>query len=303
MDNNNSFSIDALVPQAMAQKMESVGLAKVNLGPLRMFALAVLAGAFIAMGAIFATTVTTGGSVLPYGVSKLLGGLVFSLGLILVVGAGAELFTGNNLIVMAWAHRRVSTGRLLRNWTIVYVGNFAGSLLTAAMMFLSEQYTFANGAIGLNALTIANNKTSLDFVPALVLGIFCNALVCLAVWLCIGARSATDKILAIIFPITAFVAAGFEHSVANMYFIPIGLFIKAGAGPDFWAQIGQTAADYTGLTWGNFLLANLLPVTIGNVIGGAGMVGLVYWFIYLRPSWTGQRREEPAEAQARVQQA
>lgn len=301
MDGNNSFSVDALVPQAMAEKMENVGLAKVNMGPLRMLALAVLAGAFISMGAIFATTVTTGSGELPFGVGKLLGGLVFCLGLILVIGAGAELFTGNNLIIMAWAHRRVSTSKLLRNWVIVYLGNFIGSLFTVFLVFFSKQYTFGGGTIGLNALNIANNKVGLEFFQAIMLGILCNALVCLAVWLCIGARSATDKILAIIFPITAFVAAGFEHSVANMYFIPMGLLIKSGAGAEFWSQIGKNAADYTDLTWGNFLLANLLPVTIGNIIGGAVLVGLVYWFIYLRPNWFGGGKS--TEAEARVRQA
>ena len=300
---SSGFSIDALVPQAMAEKMEKIGVAKVGLGPLRMFALAVLAGAFIALGAIFATTATTGASELPFGIGKLIGGLVFCLGLILVIGAGAELFTGNNLIVMAWAHRRISTMRLLRNWVIVYIGNFVGSLLTVVLMLLSGQYTFSNGAIGLNALNIANAKVGLDFGQAIALGILCNALVCLAVWLCIGARTATDKILAIVFPITAFVAAGFEHSVANMYFIPMGLVIKANAGAEFWGQIGKTAADYANLTWESFFLANLLPVTIGNIIGGAVMVGLVYWFIYLRPSWTGQRTSPQPEIDPQLHQA
>ncbi len=283
---NKSFSVDALMPQAMAEKMETVGVAKANLGSLSMFALAVLAGAFISLGAIFATTVTTGGGTLPFGVSKLLGGLVFCLGLILVIGAGAELFTGNNLIIMAWAHGRISSRHLLRNWFIVYFGNFIGSLLTMLMMLLSGQYRFNNGAIGLNALNIAHHKVELDFVEALFLGVLCNALVCLAVWLCLGARSTTDKILAIIFPITAFVAAGFEHSVANMFFIPMGLAIKGTAGAEFWQQIGRSAIDYANLTWSNFFVANLLPVTIGNIIGGTVMVGLVYWFIYLRSSST-----------------
>jgi formate/nitrite transporter len=150
------------------------------------------------------------------------------------------------------------------------------------MMFLSKQYEFNGGALGLNALNIAHSKSSLEFVQAIVLGIFCNALVCLAVWLCMSARSTTDRVLAIVPPISAFVAAGFEHSVANMYFIPVALFIKMGAGSEFWTQIGKTAADFPNLTWGNFLLVNLLPVTIGNIIGGAVMVGLVYWSIYLR---------------------
>ena len=281
------FSVDALVPKAMAQKAEDVGVFKAGLGPLRMLVLAILAGAFIGLGAIFATTITTGAGEMPYGIGKLLGGLVFCLGLILVIGAGAELFTGNNLIVMGWASRKVSTSALLRNWVIVYIGNFIGSIATAFFMFLSKQYTFNNGAVGLNALNIANHKVHLGFVQAIVLAILCNALVCLAVWLTFGARTTTDKILAIIFPITAFVAAGFEHSVANMYFIPMGLFIKSGADASFWGNIGKTAVDYADLTWGSFFLVNLLPVTIGNIIGGAVLVGFVYWFIYLRPTWTG----------------
>ena len=296
-------SLDALLPADMAKKAENIGVTKANLGPFRMFALAVLAGAFIAMGAVFMTTVTTGATdFLSYGVTRLLGGLVFCLGLVLVVVAGAELFTGNNLIVMAWAGRKVSTGKLLRNWVIVYLGNFVGSILTAYGMFLSGQYLFNNGALGLNALNIANAKVSHDFLPALMLGIFCNALVCLAVWLCMGARTTSDKIAAIIFPITAFVAAGFEHSIANMYFIPIGLFIKGGAPAEFWTNIGKTAADYGGLTWSSFFVANLLPVTIGNIIGGALMVGLVYWFIYLRPSWTGHK-EEAEKPEAKLKKA
>ena len=278
------ISFDALLPPEMAAKAEDVGMSKARLGIFRMFALAVLAGAFIAMGAVFATTATAGGSTLPFGLTKVIAGTTFSLGLILVVVAGAELFTGNNLIVMAWASRKVSTKQLLRNWVIVYAGNFAGSVLTAYMMFLSKQYSSGGGAIGLNALNIAHAKVSLGFVQALVLGIFCNALVCLAVWLCMSARSTTDKVLSIIPPIAAFVAAGFEHSVANMYFIPLALFIKAGAGTaDLWDQIGKTVTDYPLLTWGNFIAANLIPVTIGNIIGGAVMVGLVYWFIYHQP--------------------
>lgn len=289
-------SLDALIPSEMAKKAENVGVTKVHIGPFRMFALAILAGAFIAMGAVFMTIVTTGAAgELTFGVTKLLGGLAFCLGLILVVVAGAELFTGNNLIVMAWAGGKVSTGLLLRNWIIVYLGNFVGAVLTAVGVFLSGQFLFSGGAVGLNALNIAGAKTSLDFIPALVLGIFCNALVCLAVWLCMGARSTIDKIAAIIFPISAFVAAGFEHSIANMYFIPVALFIKASAPESFWTAIGKTPADYGSITWGNFFTANLLPVTIGNIIGGALMVGLVYWFIYLRPSWTGQRDENMSD--------
>ena len=282
---SNEMQFDAFPPAKMASRMESVGVAKAELKTPTMFALAVLAGAFIACGAIFATIVTTGLSAagMGFGLVKLLGGLVFCLGLIAVVVAGAELFTGNNLIVMAFANGRIPLTAVLRNWGIVYVGNFAGSILTAVVMLLSQQYTFASGAVGANALGIASAKCNLDFVQAIALGAMCNALVCLAVWLCISARSVTDKILAIIFPITAFVAAGFEHSVANMYFIPMGLLIKSFAPASFWEAIGKTAADYSTLTWGAFFLRNLLPVTIGNIIGGVGFVGLAYWFIYLRP--------------------
>jgi formate transporter FocA len=275
--------LDAFIPPEMAAKAEDVGAKKATMGLHSTFFLAIMAGQFISLGAIFATTVATGASgELSFGVTKLLTGLVFSLGLILVIVAGAELFTGNNLIVMARANGRISTLQVLRNWIIVYAGNFVGSVATVVLVFLTKQYTFANGAIGLTALNIANSKCSLDFVQAIALGILCNSLVCLAVWLCFSARTTTDKILSIIFPITAFVAAGFEHSIANMYFIPIGLLIKLGAPASFWEAIGTTAADYPSLTLENFLLANLLPVTIGNIIGGSLMVGLVYWFIYIR---------------------
>ena len=272
--------LDALPPAEVARKAETVGIAKAGMPALDVFVLGVLAGAFIALGAIFATTVAAGGSALPYGVVRLLAGLVFTLGLILVVVAGAELFTGNNLIVMAWANRRVSSLRLLGNWTIVWVGNFVGAFATAVIVYVSKQYTFGGGAVGETALSIASAKTSLGFVQAVALGMLCNALVCLAVWLTYSAHTTTDKILAVIPPIAAFVAAGFEHSVANMYFISIGLLIKAD---DTFVSSLNPAPDLSGLTWESFLADNLLPVTIGNIIGGAVMVGAVYWFVYLRP--------------------
>jgi formate/nitrite transporter len=273
--------IDALLPAEMARRAEYLGVRKAEAKLLPMFALAILAGAFIAMGAMFATTVSAGASgVLTYGVTRLLVGLVFSLGLILVVVGGAELFTGNNLIVMAWAGGKVSTYALLRNWVVVYIGNFVGSIGTAVLVFLSKQYMFGSGSVGASMLSIATSKVHLGFIQALVLGILCNTLVCLAVWLTYSARSTIDKIMAIVFPISAFVAAGFEHSVANMYFIPIGLFIKA-FDPAF---VAASKVDVTDLTWGNFLINNLLPVTIGNIIGGAVLVAAVYWAIFLRKS-------------------
>lgn len=291
---NNEVQIDALLPPMMAVKAEEIGVRKAHMGGSTLFALAVLAGAFIALGAIFATTVGAGSFVTnladggtistaaPTGLTRLMMGIVFSLGLILVVVGGAELFTGNNLIVMAWAGRKVSTALLLKNWGIVYAGNFVGAVTTAVIMFLTAQYTFSGGAIGLQALSIANHKAGLAFVPALALGIMCNALVCLAVWMTYSARSTTDKILAIIFPIAAFIAAGFEHSVANMYYIPLALLMQAFAPASFWESIHKTPADFPNLTLYNFFIGNLLPVTIGNIIGGAVMVGVVYWFVYLR---------------------
>jgi len=272
--------LDALPPAEVARKAELVGVTKAGMETFNVFVLSVLAGAFIAMGAIFATTVAAGGSELPYGVVRLLAGLTFSLGLILVVVAGAELFTGNNLIVMGWASRRVSTVLLLENWTIVWVGNFVGAFATAFIVYVSGQYTFGGGAVGQTALSIAAAKTSLGFVEAIALGMLCNALVCLAIWLTYGAHTTTDKVLAIIPPIAAFVAAGFEHSVANMYFISIGLLIERDEG--FVASL-QPPPDLSELNWASFFLDNLLPVTIGNVIGGAVMVGAVYWLVYLRP--------------------
>lgn len=245
--------------------------------------LSILAGAFIAMGAVFATTVTAGAAGnIYFGLSKLLSGLAFCLGLILVVVAGAELFTGNNLIIMAFVGGNVTAREVLRNWLIVYFGNFIGAIATAGFIILCKRYEFAQGVIWLNALNIAHDKCGRPFLDMVARGMMCNALVCLAIWLCLGARSITDKILAIIFPISAFVAAGFEHCVANMYFIPVGIFAKYSAPHSFWSLVGKTAGDFPNLTWHNFFLDNLIPVTIGNIIGGAVLVGFVYWVAYRR---------------------
>jgi formate transporter len=276
--------LDALLPADMARKAEEIGVAKARLSRTATLSLSLLAGAFIALGANFSTVATTGAAgSLPYGVTRLVAGTTFSLGLILVVVGGAELFTGNNLIVMAWASGKISSREVLRNWSLVYAGNFAGAVLMAGLILLTRQHELADGRLGLNALTIAEAKCRLDPVPAVTLGVACNLLVCLAVWLCFSARSVTDRVLAIVPPIAAFVAAGFEHSVANMYFIPLGLGIQRLAGPRFWESIARTPADFPHLTWPRFLLNNLLPVTLGNIIGGALLVGLVYWSIYLRP--------------------
>src|SRR5262249_3758049 len=208
-------------------------------------------------------------------------GLAFCAGLIMVIIGGAELFTGNNLLIMAWASNKVTTRAVVLNWVLSFAGNFVGAIATAALMFYSTQYTFGGGSVGLTALNIANAKTLRGFVPALTFGIMCNALVCVAVWMCFSARTNIDRVVTVVPPIAAFAAAGFEHSIANIYFIPMGLFIKAGAPDSFWAAIGKTAADFPALTWGNFV-GNLIPVTIGNIIGGSLMVGAMYWFVYLR---------------------
>ncbi len=276
---SHEIHIDALLPAEMAVRAEGIGVRKAAMPFWTVLTLAILAGAFIALGAIFSTTVAGGLSgAVPFGIARLLIGLAFCLGLILVVVGGAELFTGNNLIVMAWAGGKVSTLALARNWSIVYLGNLIGSLGTALMMFFTQQYTFGGGAVGLAAMSIANSKVQLGWVQAVFLGIMCNVLVCLAVWMTYSARSTIDKIFAIVFPISAFVAASFEHSVANMYFIPMGLLIKE-FDPAFAASTGLTLDM---LTWPNFLVNNLLPVTIGNIIGGAVLVAIIYWFIFLR---------------------
>lgn len=279
---SQSNGIDALLPPEIAAKAEAVGVAKSKLAVVPLLTLAVLAGAFIAMGAMFSTVVLTGGSALPWGVSRLLGGLTFCLGLILVVVGGAELFTGNALIVMAVVSRKVSPAMLLRNWCIAYAGNFIGAGLTAALIFWTSHHALADGQVGLLQLKLADAKCGLTLLEAVTRGIYCNALVCLAVWLCLSCRTTGDKILAIVFPITAFVAAGFEHCVANMYAVPVALFVKAGAGREFWARIGSSPEAWPRLTWENFLLNNLLPVTVGNIIGGAFFVGLTYWLVYRR---------------------
>jgi len=277
MNGGTEHNIDALLPADIALKAEAVGVQKTRLDFVGLLTLAVLGGAFIALGSMFATTVLAGADgVLPFGISRLLSGLVFCLGLILVVVGGAELFTGNTLMVMAWAAGKVRLAEMLRAWLIVYIGNFIGALGAAALVFLSGQYLSGKGSVAAVALNIALAKVTLSFEHAFFLGILCNVLVCLAVWLAYGARTTADKILAILFPVSAFVVAGFEHSVANMYLIPLGLFIKA------WGSSALTGGtDYSALTWPAFFIS-LVPVTIGNIIGGGGLVGMVYWFVYLR---------------------
>ena len=274
------FGFDAYSPKEIAERVETIGVAKARLSVLAVAVLGLLAGGFIGLGALYFTLITSDAT-LGFAAARLLGGLAFSLGLILVVIAGAELFTGNNLLVMAWASRRITTGELAQNWLIVYLANFAGALGLVFLVLLSRQWLMNGGVVGMNAVNIAAAKTDLPFWEAFFKGVLCNILVCLAVWLALAGRSVTDKVCAIVFPISAFVAAGFEHSVANMYFIPLGILLKE--------QIGITGAE--SLTWFG-LFFNLVPVTLGNIAGGGAMVALVYYFVYRYPETTSSLRND-----------
>lgn len=267
------FGFDAFSPKQIAEKVEAIGVAKARLPVMQTLMLGVLAGAFIGLGALYFTLVASDLH-LSFAISRVLGGLAFSLGLILVIVAGAELFTGNNLLVMAWADGRITTAGMLRNWLLVYFANAAGAIGLAVLVYLSNHAGMNQGAVGAAYLKIAAAKTALPFQEAFLNGVLCNLLVCLAMWLALAGRSVTDKVLAIVFPISAFVAAGFEHSIANMYFIALGLLLKADI-------VAPAGIEMSSLDWSG-LIGNLVPVTLGNVVGGSVMVALVYHVIYRR---------------------
>lgn len=256
---------DAYSPKEIAARIEEIGVTKARLSTVQTLLLGVLAGGFIGLGGLFFTLVTSDRS-LGFAASRVLGGAVFSLGLLLVVVAGAELFTGNNLLVMAWVSRRISTAELLRNWGLVFVGNTIGALGLILLVVAANHGSMNEGAVSAHAVRIGLTKTSMPLIEAFSKGVLCNMLVCLAVWMAMAGRSLVDKAVAVLFPISAFVAAGFEHSIANLYFIPLA----AAWGAD--------------MTWKD-VLWNLIPVTAGNIVGGSVLVGLVYRLIY-RP--TGQ---------------
>lgn len=279
--------IDSLMPSEMALQSERIGIAKATMPKSKTLVLAILAGAFIAFGCVFFTIVTVGSS-MSYGTTRLVGGLCFSLGLVLVIVGGAELFTGNNLIIMAWANKKISTIQVLKNWIFVYIGNLVGAIFIVVLILISKQYLFSNGAVGINMLNIAKHKCELGFVQSITLGILCNILVCLSVWLSHSSRSISGKIIAIVFPVTAFVASGFEHSIANMYFIPEAILVLKYGEAGFLENIAPTISNYQSVNWTNYIFNNLLPVTIGNIIGGALLVGMVYWFVYLRNQKQGE---------------
>jgi formate transporter len=271
---------DAFAPGEIAALVETRGVAKAGAPALTTFVLGIVAGAFIALGAVVSTTVATA-STLGVGITRWLAGIAFSLGLILVVIAGAELFTGNNLIVMSVVARHVRLRRLLLNWAIVYAGNAVGALSVVAMVTVAEWWRLGEAAVGATALTTAAAKTDPSFVAVFARGILANALVCLAVWLATGGRTVVDKIVAIVFPVSAFVAAGFEHSIANMFFIPMGLALRGNDAVV--AASGLGASELATLDLAG-LASNLAASTIGNVVGGSVLVGVVYWFVYLRPT-------------------
>lgn len=275
------FSFDDFLPSDIAKRVESAGIKKAKLSFLSLFLLAIMAGAFIAIAGEFYTLVIFD-STLSLGFTKLIGGFCFSIGLILVVIAGAELFTGNTMIVMAFASRVVTWKQVLKNWIVSYVGNFIGSLSVVLLMFLTSQWKTKGFLLGAKAVQIAALKVNLGFVEALASAILCNALVCLAVWMSFSARTVVGKISAIIFPITAFVASGFEHSVANMFFIPMGIVLKNNPGVLEALSKMDPGLDISRVNIPG-LFGNLLPVTIGNIIGGSIMIGLIYWLIMILP--------------------
>jgi formate transporter len=266
------FEFDAYSPQQIAERVEAVGVAKARLPLLTLWLLGMLAGAFIGLGALYFTLVASDAT-LGFAAARVAGGACFSLGLVLVVVAGAELFTGNNLLVMAWASGRVSFFEILRNWIVVCLANFAGAAGLALIVYLSGHWQMNGGAVGDAYLKIAAAKSALPVEQAFFLGVLCNILVCMAVWMALAGRGVVDKFVAILLPISAFVAAGFEHSIANMYFFPLALLLK---GHGLALPPGGDAITVAGM------LGNLGPVIAGNIVGGSVLVALVYWVIYLR---------------------
>ena len=274
------FGLDAYSPREISEKIQSAGVSKARLPFLQTAMLGVLAGAFIGLGALYFTIVASD-AMLSFAVTRVLGGVVFSLGLILVSVAGAELFTGNNLLVMAWADRKITAAELLRNWCVVYMSNAVGAVGLALMVYLAHHGSMNGGAVATTYVKIAAAKTALPFGEAFFKGVLCNVLVCLAVWLAMAGRTVVDKILAMVFPISAFVAAGFEHSIANMYFISLGMLLADGV--TLPAIVNVASLGWAGLA------SNLVAVTLGNIVGGSGMVALVYYMIYLRLALTEPR--------------
>jgi formate/nitrite transporter len=279
--------IEGRLPPEIAAKAEADGVAKAGQDGVTLLTLGVLGGAFIAFGAIFSTVALTGAeTAMPFGMARVVAGLVFALGLSLVLLGGAQIFTGDVLMVMAWASGRLGLRRVLRAWALVWIGNLAGAVVTAVLVFLAQHHLFGGGQVGVTALRTAQAKAALPFGQAFLLGVLCNTLVCMAVWLSLSSRLPAHRIVVVMLPIAAFVAAGFEHAVANMYFIPFALLIKMGSTDAYWQAVqldplAFAALDMTGA------LRNLTAVTLGNVVGGAALVAGVYWVLYRRGRLAG----------------
>ncbi|MBW8189507.1 formate transporter FocA [Neiella marina] len=269
--------------QQMMQRAELYAVAKNKKSTPVTLGLAVMAGMFIGLAFVFYITVTTGNAEASWGVSRLLGGLAFSLGLVLVVICGAELFTSSVLSSIARANRQISTATMLKGWFKVYLGNLLGALLLLALVMGAGLYLLDNGQWGLNALHIAQHKLHHTPLQAFSLGVLCNILVCLAVWMTFSSTQALTKAFMVILPVALFVSTGFEHCVANMFMVPLGMAIKTFAPAEFWAATGALPGQFSDLNLSNFLLANLLPVTLGNIVGGSVLIGLSYWRIHRTP--------------------
>lgn len=275
---NAVFNVDCKTPANIAATLsKTICVQKTNASTYKLIMLGLLAGAYIGFGAAIATLVTSDlAKYMGVGFAKILGGGVFSVGLMLVVIGGAELFTGNNLMLMSVLDKRVTFSKMLNKWIIVYIANLVGSVLLAYMMYATELWKGAGYLTGIQALKIANAKVNLSFGAALARGIGCNWLVCLAVWMALSSRNTVGKIFAIFFPIMTFVALGLEHCIANMYFIPIGIMLKATEAAT------ASGLNLANLNLGGFFITNLIPVTIGNIIGGAVFVGCIYWSVYVK---------------------
>ncbi|WP_150538368.1 formate transporter FocA [Actinobacillus vicugnae] len=269
-------------PAEMAKIAEDGAVYKATKHQLYSFISAILAGGFIALAFVFYTTTQTGAGDVPWGLAKLVGGTVFSLGVILCVVFGAELFTSSTLTAVAKATRRITWFQMFRNWFIVYGGNFIGGLSMVVLIWLSGQIMAANGQWGLTILKTAQHKIHHSWIEAFTLGILCNIMVCLAVWMANAGKSLTDKAFIMIMPIALFVSSGFEHCVANMFMIPMGMVIAQFASPEFWTAINIDPAQFADLDFYHFIVKNLIPVTLGNIVGGVFFIGLVQWFLYIR---------------------
>ena len=278
---SNDKLVDSFSPAQMTQIAEEIGNYKVNKHPSSTILSAIIAGVFISIAFVFYITVTTGTATVAFGLAKLVGGICFSLGLMLVVCCGSDLFTSTVLTILPKMTHKISWTKMIRNWIFVYIGNFIGAILFVTIIWFSGQYMVANGLWGLNVLQTADHKLHHTFIEAVCLGLLANLMVCLAAWMSYAGRSLLDKMLIMILPVAMFVASGFEHSIANMFMIPMGIVIKNFASPEFWTAVGVSADTFNSLTVEHFVLNNLIPVTIGNILGGLA-VALPYWALYLR---------------------